>query len=126
MSNQQTNEWVNLAPDLVRQRLIIEGLTAEIVQPPAIHNYLVKLAKVTKMEVLNGPFTYSAHELGFGGFVHWRTSGAHFYSYTEKGERPPLFTIDTYTCKPFSVEAVVDFTRSYFSPLELKAMEIKV
>lgn len=119
-------EWRNLAPDLVRQRLIIEGTTLEIVSPDGIKDYLNRLAEVTAMEIIAGPHAYSAHELGYGGWVHWRTSGCHFYSYPGKENRKPLFTVDTYTCKPFSVEDVVEFTKKYFSALDLVWKEIEV
>jgi len=81
------------------------------------------------MEILSGPFARSAHELGYGGWVHWRTSGCHFYSYTANawgGNNDPLFTVDTYTCKPFLVSKVVEFTRNYFKPIELVWREVKV
>ena len=33
-------EWKNLAPDLVRQRVIIEGTTEKIAEPEQIKDYL--------------------------------------------------------------------------------------
>ena len=124
---QQT--WRNLAPNILRQRLMIEGTTLEIVEPPQILDYLKQLAVISGMEVISGPYTRSAHELGFGGWVHWRTSGCHFYSYSRNmsgGVNDPLFTVDTYTCKPFSVEEVVEFTRQFLRPLDLVWREIVV
>jgi len=122
--------WKNLAPGLVRQRLIIEGTTEKIVEPKQIGKYLVELAKVSKMEILSGPFAYSAHELGFGGWVHWRTSGCHFYSYPKESPlgtlKDPLFTVDTYTCKPFNIKDVVEFTKQFFKAKELVWKEVKV
>lgn len=73
------------------------------------------------MQVLNGPFTYSAHEMGYSGWIHWKTSGSHFYSYNTK---PPLFTVDTYTCKPFPVEKAVEFTKKFFKAKEIVWEEI--
>lgn len=114
------NQWKNLAPDIVRQRLIVECLTPTLAGPEEINNYLTQLSKVSQMQVLAGPFAYSAHELGWGGWIHWRTSGAHAYSYPRNPPNdPPLFTIDTYTCKPFAAEEVVEFTRAYFNALEI-------
>ena len=116
------NEWQDLAPNIIRQRLIIEGTTPEIVRPKEIRKYLLGLARVTDMQVIGGPFTRSAHECGYAGWIHWKTSGGHFYSYPQNawgGNNNPLFTVDTYTCKPFSVEEAVEFTRNYFKPLEL-------
>lgn len=73
-------EWKNLAPNLVRQRVVIEGTTEKIVEPEQIKLYLDELAKVTKMEKLSGPYAYTAHDMGYGGWIHWKTSGAAFYS----------------------------------------------
>lgn len=118
--------WKNLNPKLIRQRLIIEATTEKIVEPDQIKEYLTKLSKVSKMEVVKDPITSSAHELGWSGWIHWKTSGAHFYSYPELNGRKPLFTLDTYTCKAFSVEEVVKFTKEYFKPIEIVWKEVKV
>jgi len=115
--------WKNLAPKIVRQRLIIEGTTEKIVEPKKIKTYLLELANVSDMEVLSGPRTDTAHELGYSGYIHWKTSGAHFYSYPSN---PPLFTVDTYTCKPFSIKKVVDFTKKYLKTKDIVWKEIKV
>ena len=115
--------WKNLAPKLIRQRLIIEITTTKIVEPKQIKKYLLELSKVSKMEVMQGPMTSHAHRLGFCGWIHWRTSGAHAYSYATN---PPLFTVDTYTCKPFSVKKVVEFTKDYLNAIEIVYKEIEV
>ena len=81
--------WKNLAPDLVRQRVIIEGTTEKIVEPDQIKSYLLELAKVTNMEVLAEPEAHSAHNMGYGGWIHWKSSGAAFYSYPTNP--PPLY-----------------------------------
>lgn len=123
------SEWRNLAPGLVRQRLIIEATTPTIAEPPELIRYLNELARVSNMDVISGPYAHTAHELGFGGWVHWRTSGAHVYSYPAGqvwGNEHPLVTVDTYTCKPFSILEVVDFTRDFFKVIELVYREIKV
>ena len=115
--------WKNLAPNLIRQRVNIEGTTKKIVEPGQIKSYLLELANVAKMEVLEKPVAYTAHDMGFGGWIHWKSSGSHFYSYPTN---PPLFTVDIYTCKPFSVKQVVDFTKKYFNSIEIVWKEIDV
>lgn len=116
-------EWRNLAPNLVRQRVIIEGTTKKIVKPQQIKDYLNALSSVVDMTVLSEPVAYSAHEDGYGGWIHWKTSGAHFYSYpTYK----PLFTVDCYTCKAFSIEKAVAFTEKYFDAIEIVYKEIHI
>ena len=115
--------WKNLAPKLVRQRIIIEGTTKNIVEPEQIKSYLLDLANVTKMEVLSGSYAYSAHDMGYGGWIHWKSSGSHFYSYPTN---PPLFTVDIYTCKPFSPKEAVNFTKKYFKAIEIVWKEIEI
>jgi S-adenosylmethionine decarboxylase len=115
--------WKNLAPDLLRQRVVIEGTTTEIIKPDQIKSYLTDLADVAGMEVLSGPFAYTAHEMGFGGWIHWKSSGSHFYSYPTN---PPLFTVDIYTCKPFDPGKVVEFTKKYFGAIEVVWKEVEV
>ena len=115
--------WKNLAPTLVRQRVVIEGTTKEIVKPEAIKSYLRKLAEVTDMEVLSEPEAHSAHDMGYGGWIHWKSSGAAFYSYPTN---PPLFTVDCYTCKSFSAQGAAEFTRNYFNAIDLVWKEVEV
>ncbi len=115
--------WKNLAPNLIRQRVIIEGTTEKIVEPEQIKEYLLKLAEVCKMEILSEPKAYSAHDMGYGGWIHWKSSGAAFYSYPTN---PPLFTVDCYTCKPFSAEEAFEFTKKYFSAIDCVWKEIEV
>lgn len=115
--------WKNLAPDLVRQRVIIEGTTETIVEPDRITSYLHELSKVVGMRQLQAPFAYPAEDMGYGGWIHWVTSGAHFYSYPTT---PPLFTVDAYTCKPFSVTDAVEFTRRYLHARDLVWKEVEV
>ena len=123
-------QWRNLAPALTRQRVLIEGTTLEIVTPPQMKAYLRELADVAQMEVINGPYAYSAHEPGYGGWVHWRTSGAHIYSYPTDSPfgrmEHPLFTVDMYTCKPFDPKTVAEFTRGYFQAVEMVWKEIEI
>jgi len=112
-----------LAPNLIRQRIVIEGTTDKIVEPEQSKDYLLKLAEFTKMEVLGSPVAYTAHDMGYGGWIHWKTSGCHFYSYPTN---PPLFTVDCYTCKPFSAKEATDFTKEYFNAIEIVYKEIDV
>lgn len=115
--------WKNLAPKLIRQRVIIEGTTKKIIKPRQIKKFLLALAKETDMKVVSGPYAYSAHEMGYGGWIHWKSSGSHFYSYPTN---PPLFTVDIYTCKIFSIKKAVIFTKKYFIAINIVYKEIRV
>ncbi|MDO8509426.1 MAG: S-adenosylmethionine decarboxylase [Nanoarchaeota archaeon] len=116
-------KWRNLAPGLIRQRVIIECTTKRIVEPEQITSYLKGLAKVTMMEVLSEPRAYSGHDMGYGGWIHWNSSSASVYSYPTN---PPLFTVDCYICKPFSAKEAAEFTKRYFNSFEMVYKEVKV
>jgi hypothetical protein len=119
--------WKNLAPHIIRQRLIIEGTVEKLIEPKHIKEYLVRLSEVAKMETLTKePVTSYAHELGWAGWIHWKKSGTGFYSYPPLEGRPALFTADIYTCKPFSVRDVVEFTKKFFNPIDIVWKEVEV
>ncbi len=116
-------QWRNLAPTLVRQRIMIEGISDHVITPEEIKTYLLELSKVVQMKALREPYAYVADDKGYGGWIHWVTSGAHFYSYTTT---PPFFSVDAYACKPFDPVAAAEFTRAYFKASELVWKEVKV
>ena len=75
-----------------------------------------QLGEVTGMTVLTDPVTHRSDRYGWAGWVHWETSGAHFYAW----EQPLIFfSVDIYTCKPFDAAHVVEFTGAFFSATEL-------
>jgi hypothetical protein len=112
----QTKNWKNIAPKLCRQRIILEAVTDHLITPKEFKDYLVKLSIVVKMRPLGKPFAYPAEDMGYGGWIHWVTSGAHIYSYPKEvtGINASILTVDAYTCKPFSAKKMIDFTAKYF------------
>jgi hypothetical protein len=105
-------EWRDLAPEILRQRLVIEGVPAAPIGAAQIGRYLSALSRVTDMVQLIEPVTHCSDQYGWAGWVHWETSGAHFYAW----EQPRLFfSVDVYTCKAFDVDTAVAFTRDFFS-----------
>jgi hypothetical protein len=107
-----TAEWRDLAPEIVRQRLVIEGVPAGPVDDVLIRRYLSALSREVDMVQLLEPVTHRSDLYGWAGWIHWETSGAHFYAW----EQPRLFfSVDMYTCKAFDVDTAVSFTRDFFS-----------
>jgi S-adenosylmethionine decarboxylase len=103
--------WRDLAPQILRQRLVVEGTCAEPIGAHQIRQYLNRLATVCDMRTLTRPVTHRSPRYGWAGWVHWETSGAHFYAWDE----PALFfSVDIYTCKAFDPDRVIDFTAQYF------------
>jgi hypothetical protein len=106
------DEWRDLAPEIVRQRLVIEGVPARPVDDVLIRDYLSALSREVDMVQLLEPVTHRSDLYGWAGWIHWETSGAHFYAW----EQPRLFfSVDMYTCKAFDVDTAVSFTRDFLS-----------
>ena len=105
-------EIPDLAPDIHRQRMVIEGLIDQVVDEHQIVDYLSQLSEVLGMSRLAGPFTNRSEQYGWAGWIHWETSGAHFYAW-EQPRR--FFSVDIYTCKPFSPDEALDYTARFFS-----------
>ncbi|WP_041833952.1 S-adenosylmethionine decarboxylase [Actinoplanes sp. N902-109] len=113
-------DFRDLAPAITRQRLVVEGYPAYLITDAHIRDYLHRLSGVTGMVTLIDPVTHVSERYGWAGWIHWETSGAHFYSW----ERPvAFFSVDIYTCKAFDPAAVVSFTRDYFRATEIVGKE---
>lgn len=110
----------DLAPEIHRQRLVIEGVPAQPIDDAAIVDYLRGLSDVCGMITLIDPVTHRSDKFGWAGWIHWETSGAHFYAW----ETPRLFfSVDIYTCKPFDPTAAVTYTSRYFGSERCVAKE---
>jgi hypothetical protein len=115
-----TLSYRDLAPMITRQRLVVEGYPTFVITDQHIRDYLSELSAVTDMITLIEPVTHVSELYGWAGWIHWETSGAHFYSW----ERPvSFFSVDIYTCKAFDPRAVVEFTERYFRTTEIVAKE---
>jgi len=102
----------DLAPDIHRQRMVVEGLCREPIDAATIRDYLAKLSGTIDMTALTDPVTHRSPMYGWAGWIHWETSGAHFYAW----ETPRLFfSVDIYACKAFIPQDVVSYTQEFFN-----------
>jgi hypothetical protein len=102
---------IDLAPEIYRQRLVIEGYPTDALTDTQIKEYLSKLSVVLDMKQLMEPMTHRSDLYGEAAWIHWETSGAHFYSW----EQPRLFfSVDIYTCKAFAEADAIAFTKEFF------------
>jgi len=109
----------DLAPMIVRRRLVIEGTCRWPIVEDQIGRYLKKLSDVCDMKLLVDPVTHQSDRYGWAGWIHWENSGAHFYAW----DTPKLFfSVDIYTCKEFDAQAACEFTRVFFQAPEIVAM----
>lgn len=115
-----TSGMVDLAPDIYRQRLVVEGLVTTPITAAQIKTYLSQLSDELGMITLLPPVTHQSDTYGWAGWIHWETSGAHFYAW----DQPRLFfSVDIYTCKAFPTDHAVAFTADFFDATEVTYRE---
>lgn len=106
----------DLAPQIYRQRLVIEGYPDKVLTADRIKRYLTELSDKIGMITLIQPVTHRSELYGEAAWIHWETSGAHFYAWDQP---KPFFSVDIYTCKEFKPKEAVKFTKDYFKATEI-------
>ena len=115
----------DLAPEIFRQRLLVEGRYRAIVDAAAVEGFLFGLAAALGLTPYGQAVVHApggrGQEInqGFDAFLPLVDSGiaAYFWS------RPGFFSIVVYSCAPFQPQAALDFCREALeakSPLAWK------
>ena len=104
--------WEELAPDIVRQRMIVEGTLHNLFLPEDMTTYCNEITKVLDMTPVTSPIC--SHEPGYGwcAYMHWKESGMHIYSWNDR--IPKFFSVDIYTCKKFDYSDVIRYNKEFF------------
>jgi len=107
----------DLAPEIVRQRLLIEGYYSTEVDKGAVERYLLELPKHLNLRTYGEPIVFApesgmgkGENAGFDGFIPLIDSGISLYVWSAAC----FFSAVLYTCKYFDEKAATDFTREYF------------
>jgi hypothetical protein len=108
----------NLAPEIFRQRLLIEGFFGREIDEAVIRGYLLEVATHLGLRTYSEPVVFApasgegrAENAGYDAFVPLIDSGISAYFWT--GRR--FLSIVLYTCKGFDVNKAVAFTRGFFA-----------
>jgi len=104
--------WEDLAPDICRQRIVVEGTLHNEFNPVDMVRYCKEISTVLNMTPVSNPKTSFTEGYGWCCFMHWRESGMHIYSWDDR--EPKFFSIDIYTCKSFDPMDVARFTEEFF------------
>ena len=111
-------ELVDLAPELFRQRLLVEGYFGRDVTESVIREFLLGVAAHLGLRTYGEPVVFAPgagegrdENAGFDAFVPLIDSGISGYFWTG----PRFLSIVFYTCKGFDDAAAVAFTRDYFA-----------
>tara|TARA_Y100001973_G_scaffold93607_1_gene144691 strand:- start:3027 stop:3380 length:354 start_codon:yes stop_codon:yes gene_type:complete len=104
--------WEDLAPDICRQRIIIEGILHNPFQAEQMHYYMRGMTKALKMTEATAPFCNYDPDYGWCAYVHWKESGMHIYAWDDR--KPPFFSVDIYTCRAFDAQTPINYTQEFF------------
>lgn len=102
----------DLAPDVYRQRMIIEGTLSDAPHPRLMKRILSGLCDTLNMVALTKPVVNNCEEYGWCAYMHWKTSGVHMYVWEHRD--PCFFSIDIYTCKEFKPEDAENYVKEFF------------
>ncbi len=106
-----------LAPEVFRQRLLIEGYYGREIGEAEVRAYLLEVARALDLRTYGDPVVFAptsgagrAENAGYDGFVPLIDSGISIYVWTG----PRFASTVIYTCKGFSEETAVAFTKDFF------------
>ena len=111
----QHSEFIDLAPNIVRRRLVIECIHKNNFNEQKIYDYMIQLSNIMNMTIVILPTINDVEEYGFSAYMSWKESGMHVYTWNKTDQRPNFMSIDIYTCKDFNVKDVINFTKNIFS-----------
>lgn len=108
----------NLAPNIFRQRLLIEGFYTTDMSEAILEKYLLNVAAHLDLRTYGKPIIFSPalgmgrdDNAGYDAFVPLIDSGISAYVWSNA----QFFSIVIYTCKGFDKKAAIEFTREYFA-----------
>ena len=109
---------MTIRPDILRQRLLVEGMYGlgsidETIVGEVLGGLTRRLGMTPIADtLLFSPDAVSRLHHGIGGFQAWAESGCSLYTWRESR----LFTIDVYSCKGFDPVDCVEQIRTALQP----------
>lgn len=115
----------NLAPEIFRQRLLIEAKYDCDIDKNKILNYFEQLAKTLDTHIYGKPEVHSTDgkgkfiNQGYDAFAPLVDSGISIYVWTNA----KFLSVLIYTCKKFKPGKALAFTKKFFNIKESESME---
>jgi S-adenosylmethionine decarboxylase len=112
----------DLAPEIVRQRLLIEGLYVRELTRADVERYLVELAAHLSLRTYGSPIVHAPggagkdENEGFDAFIPLIDSGISLYVWSKRR----FFAVVLFACKAFDTQGALEFTRKYFAARDLE------
>ena len=114
----------NLAPDIQRQRLLIEGFYNIDAGKEDIEEYFKKITNDLKLRMYGDPIIFSPggdgkeENQGYDAFVPLIDSGISVYVWSNK----KFISLIIYTCKNFDENKAIDITREFWKINEIEKL----
>ncbi|PJE51077.1 MAG: hypothetical protein COV29_02270 [Candidatus Yanofskybacteria bacterium CG10_big_fil_rev_8_21_14_0_10_36_16] len=111
----------NIAPDIMRQRLLVEAKYTIDVSEETVKDFLFALTKELKLRVYGDPIVHTAdghgkiENSGYDAFIPLIDSGIYIGVWT----RQKFLSSVIYTCTSFSPDDAVEFIKKYFKTTEI-------
>ena len=113
----------NLAPNIIRKRLLIEGFFSINVNKIVIENYFKKITSQLNLKMYGTPIIFSPggegkkENHGYDAFVPLIDSGISVYIWSNA----KFFSAIIYTCKDFDDRKAVQLTKEFFKIKEIES-----
>jgi len=110
----------NIAPNITRQRLLIEGFYQIKVDEKTIRDYFKGITDHLKLRMYGKPIIFSPGGIGkeenqgYDAFVPLIDSGISLYVWSNA----KFFSLIIYTCKDFNEKEALKFTKEFFKAKE--------
>lgn len=111
----------NLAPDITRQRLLIEGYCGQSIARKDIGAYFRLITEKLNLRMYGKPIIFSPAGMGkkenqgYDAFVPLIDSGISLYVWSDA----KFFSVVIYTCKSFDEKAAIAATKKFFRSEEV-------
>ncbi|MCG8572221.1 MAG: S-adenosylmethionine decarboxylase [Spirochaetes bacterium] len=112
----------DLAPEITRQRLLMEGYYTSEINHQRVEEFLSGIAAHLNLRTYGKPIIHApeglgkAENQGYDAFIPLIDSGISLYVWSSK----KFFAVVLFTCKIFDKEQAVQFTKNFFQSPELE------
>lgn len=112
----------NIAPNIKRQRLIIEGFYSIDVDKKTIEKYFIEITNFLGLRMYGEPIIFSPgwewkeENQGYDAFVPLIDSGISLYIWTSS----QFLSLIIYTCKDFNEQKAVVYTQNFWNIQEIE------
>jgi len=113
----------NLAPDITRQRLLIEGFFTIDADKSVITDYFKKITSALNLRMYGEPIIFSTGgegkdiNQGYDAFVPLIDSGISVYVWSNA----KFLSLIIYTCKAFDEDKAIDVTKNFWKIDEVES-----